>query len=160
MRRHRPTYIVLSEQVERAEHLVILNVERPRGLEVALECEHRGRLDVELLRRAHLADLPVVLLGRDPGRPPRSAAVMVVVVGVRVKVLWLVLAAVVEELRHGDGAWWWWWLFGRNVGEGSVDKGRSDHNKGETKGRDSAAVASEVAGKCTRGRVLCESGNY
>jgi hypothetical protein len=103
IRQHRPTYIVLSEQVEGAEHLVILNVERPRGLEVALECKHRGWLDVELLGRAHLADLPVILLSRDPGRPPRSAAVVVVIVmGVRVEVLWLVLATVVEELRHGD----------------------------------------------------------
>jgi hypothetical protein len=33
------------------------------------------------------------------------------------------------------------------VGEGSVDEGRSDHNKGETKGRNSAEKASEVAGK-------------
>jgi hypothetical protein len=127
--------------VERAKHLVVLNVKRPRGLKVALEREHRRRLDVELLWRAHLTDLSVVLLSRDPGRPSRSAAVVVVVVmGVRVEVLWLVLATVVEELRHGDGVWWCCW-FGRIVGEGSVDKGRSDHNKGETKGRNAAEEA-------------------
>jgi hypothetical protein len=95
------TYIILSEQVERAEHLVIFNIKRPCGLEVTLECEHGGRLDVELFRCAHLSDLAVVLLSRDAWRPPRSAAV--VVVRVSVEVLLLVLTTVVEELRHGDG---------------------------------------------------------
>lgn len=90
------TYIILSEQVERAEHLVVLDIEGPCGLEVTLECEHGGWLDVELFRSAHLADLPVVLLSRDPGRPARSAAV--VVVRVRVEMLLLVLTTVVEEL--------------------------------------------------------------
>jgi hypothetical protein len=94
------TYIVLGEQVERAKHLIVLNVKRPCSLEVALECEHGRGLDVELLGGAYLAELLVVLLGRDPGRPPRAAAV--VVVGVGVDVLGLVLARVVEELRHGD----------------------------------------------------------
>lgn len=70
--------IILREQMERAEHLVVLDVERPRGLEVALEGNHVGRLDVELLRGAHLAELLMALLGRDPRRPPRSAAVVVV----------------------------------------------------------------------------------
>jgi hypothetical protein len=94
------TYIILSEQVEGAEHLIVLNIKGPCSLEVTLECEHRGRLDVELLGRAHLlSDLPVVLLSRHPGRPPRSAAVMVV--RMSVEVLLLVLATVVEELRHG-----------------------------------------------------------
>ena len=94
------TYIILSEQVEGAEHLVILNVEGAGGLEVTLEGDGRWGLDVELLWRAHLlSDLPVVLLSRDPGRPPRSAAV--VVVRMSVEVLLLVLATVVEELRHG-----------------------------------------------------------
>ena len=92
--------IILSEQVERTEHLIVFNIKGPGGLEVTLECEHGRRLDVELLWRAHLlSDLPVVLLSRDPGRPPRSAAV--VVVRMSVEVLLLVLAAVVEELRHG-----------------------------------------------------------
>jgi hypothetical protein len=41
------------------------------------------------------------------------------------------------------------------VGEGSVDKGRSDHNKGETKGRNAAEEASEVAGEVqTRSDVV------
>jgi hypothetical protein len=103
------TYIVLGEQMEGAEHLVVLNVERPCSLKIALECEHRRRLDVKLLWGAHLAELLVVLLGRDPGRPPRAAAV-VVVVGVGIDVLGLVLASIVEELRHGDGRYsreWW-----------------------------------------------------
>jgi hypothetical protein len=148
--------IILGEQVERAEHLVILDVERPRGLEVTLECKHRGRLDVELLGRAHLADLSVVLLSRDPGRPPRSAAVVVVRVGG--EVLWLVLATVVEKLRHGERVCWW--RTGRNVGEGSVDEGRSDHNKGETKGYDSSEGRQRSRGRCKRGRTLCEGGRY
>lgn len=94
--------IILSEQVERAEHLVVLDVKGPRGLKIALEGNHGRRLDVELLGSADLAELFVILLSRDPGRPPRSAAV--VVVGVSIKVLGVVLllcAVAVEELRHG-----------------------------------------------------------
>lgn len=100
----RATYIILGEQVEGTEHLVIFNVERARGLEVALEGEHGGGLDGELFRGAHLSDLAVVLLSRHPGRPPRSAAVVVVRVGVHM--LWLTLASVVEEVRHGNGVSW------------------------------------------------------
>lgn len=96
----RATYIILREQVEWAEHLVVLNVKGPRGLEVTLEGDHGWRLDVELLGGADLAELLVVLLRRDPGRPPRSAAV--VVVRMSVEVLGVVLCPVVEELRH-DG---------------------------------------------------------
>lgn len=88
--------IVLSEQVKGAEHLVVFNVEGACGLEVALEGDGRGRLDVEFLGGADLAELLVVLLGRDSGRPPRS----VVVVGMRVEVLRVLLRAVAEELRH------------------------------------------------------------
>ena len=108
--RRQATYIILGEQVERAEHFVVLNVKRPGGLEVALVCDEGGGLDVELLGGADLAELLVVLLGRDPGRPPRSAAV--VVVGVGVEVLGVVLlGTVVEELRHvGGGGLWWLWL--------------------------------------------------
>jgi hypothetical protein len=51
------TYIILSEQVERAEHLVVLDVERAGGLEVTLEGNGRRRLDVELLGGADLAKL-------------------------------------------------------------------------------------------------------
>lgn len=92
------TYIILSEQVERAKHLVVFDVEGPCGLEVALEGNHGGGLDVELLGGADLAELLVVLLRRDSGRPPRPAAV--VVVRMSVEVLRVVLATVVEELRH------------------------------------------------------------
>jgi hypothetical protein len=91
----RDTYIILGEQVERAKHLVVLNIEGPCSLKVTLECKHGGWLDVELFRGAHLADLPLVL-SRDPGRTARSAAV--VVVRVSVEVLLLVLTTVVEEL--------------------------------------------------------------
>ena len=84
--------------MEGAEHLVVLDVEGAGSLEVALEGEHGRGLDVELLWGADLAELLVVLLGRDPGRPPRSAAV--VVVRMSIEVLGVVLGGVVEELRH------------------------------------------------------------
>lgn len=95
------TYIILSEQVERAEHLVVLNVERPGSLKVSLKCNGGWGLDIELLGRADLAELLLLVLGRDPGCAPRSAAVVIVVVLVGVEVLRMVLRAVVEELRHG-----------------------------------------------------------
>ena len=65
----RKTYIILGEQVERAEHLVVLEIEGASGLEVTTEGEHGGRLDVEFLGGADLAELLVVLLGRDAGGP-------------------------------------------------------------------------------------------
>lgn len=99
----RSTYIILGQQVERAEHLVVLNVERAGSLEVTLEGNGRRGLDIELLRGADLAELLLLVLGRDPGCPPRSAAVVVVVVLVGVEVLGVVLRTVVEELRHGCG---------------------------------------------------------
>jgi hypothetical protein len=84
-RRRRGTYIILGEQVERAEELVVLEVEGPCGLEVATEGEQGRRLYNKLLWGAYLAELLVVLRGRDPGGPPRPAAmVVVVVVGVEV----------------------------------------------------------------------------
>ncbi len=95
------TYIILSEQVERAEHLVVLNVEGTGSLEVSLKGNGRGWLDVELLGGADLTELLLLMLGRDPGRAPRSAAVVVVIVLVGVEVLGVVLCTVVEELRHG-----------------------------------------------------------
>lgn len=98
------TYIILGEQVEGAKHLVVFNVKRPGGLKVALKGNQVRGLDVELLGGAHLAELLVVLLSRDPGRPPRPAAVVVVRMGV--EVLWVMLAAIVEELRHDDRRCW------------------------------------------------------
>jgi hypothetical protein len=96
------TYIILSEQMERAEHLVVLNVEGAGSLKVALEGNGRGGLDVELLGGADLAELLLLVLGRDPRCAPRSAAVVMVVgVLVGIEVLGVVLGTVVEELRHG-----------------------------------------------------------
>lgn len=97
------TYIILGEQVERAEHLVVFNVEGTGGLEVALESNGRRGFDVELLGGADLAELLLLVLSRDPGCAPRSAAVVVVIVVVLVgsEVLGVVLCTVVEELRHG-----------------------------------------------------------
>lgn len=57
-----------------------------------------------------MAELLVVLLSRDPGRPPRSAAVVVVRVGVEMLGV-VLLGTVVEELRHGWLLLWWWcWM--------------------------------------------------
>lgn len=61
--------IILGKQVKGAEHLIVLNVKRPCGLEVALVCDEGGWLDVEFLGGADLAELLVVLLGRDAGGP-------------------------------------------------------------------------------------------
>ncbi len=99
------TYIILSEQMERAEHLVVLDVKRPCGLEVTLECDEIRGLDVELLGGADLAKVLVVLLGGEARCPPRPAAVVVVRVGVHVLLLlvMVLLRTVVEELRH-DGS--------------------------------------------------------
>lgn len=111
----RATYIILGEQVERAEHFVVLDVKRPRGLEVALEGDEIWGLDVELFGRANLAEL-LMLGSRDPGCPPRSAAVVVVRVGV--EVLLMVLRTVVEKLGHDYRLWLWWmvgWLTGGAV---------------------------------------------
>ena len=98
--------------MERAEHLVVFDIKRPCGLEVSLERNHRRWLDVELLWRAHLTELFMALLSRDPGRPPRPAAM--VVVGVGVVVLWLVLSTVIEKLGHDYGLRCW--QLGWNVG--------------------------------------------
>lgn len=82
-RRRHCTYIVLSEQVKGAEKLVVLQIKRPGGLEVAAEGDQVGRLDDELLGCPCLAELLVVLRRREPWPPPRPAAM--VVVGVRVE---------------------------------------------------------------------------
>jgi hypothetical protein len=99
----RATYIILSEQMERAEHLVVLNVKRAGGLEVALVCDEGRGLDIEFLGGADLAELLVVLLGRDSGGPSGAAAVVVVRVGVEVLSV-VLLSTVVEELRHDYAA--------------------------------------------------------
>lgn len=93
------TYIVFGEQVERAEHFVVFDVKGACSLKVTLEGEGGGGLDVELLGSTDLAELFVVLLGRDSRGPPGSA---VVVVWVRVE-LRVVVGTVVEELRRHGG---------------------------------------------------------
>ena len=64
------TYIVLREQMERAEELVVLEVEGAGGLKVALEGGDVRRLYDKLLGGAHLSELLVALCSRDPRRPP------------------------------------------------------------------------------------------
>lgn len=87
--------IVLGEQMEGAEDLVVLKIERPRGFEIALEGSHGGRLDDELLWCAGLAEL--LMLGRsDPGCPPRSAPMVIVGMGGNVG-----RVAITEILGHG-----------------------------------------------------------
>lgn len=82
--------------MEGAEELVVLEIERPRSLEVALEGGDVGRFYDELLGRSHGTKLLVVLGCRDPRRPPRSAAV--VAMGVGIEVRRMVLLSIVEEL--------------------------------------------------------------
>jgi len=113
--------IVLCEQVERAEHLIVLDVKGPCSLEITLECDEVGWLDVELLGGADLAEV-LVVLGREPRCPPRAASVVVVRVGIHVLlrlVMMVLLGTVVEELRHGEG--------------GAVD-GEGDDNKAKQRG--------------------------
>ena len=88
--------------MKRAEHLIIFNVKRTSSLEVTLECDRCWGLDVELLWRADLTELLLLVLSRDPGCPPRSAAMMVIVVLVSVQMLSVVLPTIIEELRHGS----------------------------------------------------------
>jgi hypothetical protein len=57
------TYIILGEQVEGAEELVVLEIERPCGLEIALKGGHCLGLDNELLWCSDLAELLLVLRG-------------------------------------------------------------------------------------------------
>lgn len=57
------TYIILGEQMERAEELVVLEIERAGGLEVPLEGGDVRGLDDELLGRPYLAELLVVVRG-------------------------------------------------------------------------------------------------
>ena len=74
-------YIILSEQMEGTEHLVVLEIERPSSLEIALKGRHGRHLYSELLWRANLAELLLMLRGRDPRRPSRPAAVVSVRMG-------------------------------------------------------------------------------
>lgn len=72
------TYIVLGEKVKGAEHLVVLEVKGPGGLEVSTECRHVGGLDY-LLWAADGPELPVVVAAGEPRSPARPAAMVVVV---------------------------------------------------------------------------------
>jgi hypothetical protein len=65
--------------VERTEDLVVLEIERPCGLEVSLEGSDVRRLDNKLLGSAQVAELLVTLGAREPGVVlPCSATVVVV----------------------------------------------------------------------------------
>lgn len=151
--------IILSEQVERAEHLIVLNVKGARGLEVALKSNHVGGLDVELLGGAHLAELLVTLLGRDPRRPPRSAAVVVVRVGV--EVLLVLLRTVVEKLRHDYGRCWWetdgWVVV--VVASRAVDESETT-TKAKQRGRARTVGCVRGCGEVQLQRSQCGRGGY
>jgi hypothetical protein len=82
--------------VEGAKQLVVLQIERPRSLKVALEGGNVRRLYDELLGCSHLTELLLALGCREPGRPPRSAAMMGMGVGIEMRRV--VLLAVGEEL--------------------------------------------------------------
>lgn len=101
-RKRHGTYIVLGEQVEGAEELVVLEIKRPGGLEVATEGEEGGRLYNKLFWGPYLAELLVVLGSRDSGSPSR-APTMVVVVVMGVKVRRVMLRAVAEHGCDGRG---------------------------------------------------------
>lgn len=62
--------IILCEQMERAEHLVVLEVEGARSLEVPLEGGDAWGLYDKLLRCSHLSELLVVLRRRESRGPP------------------------------------------------------------------------------------------
>jgi hypothetical protein len=70
----RVTYIVFGQQVERAEHLVVLELEGASGLELSAEVLLNGGLDGSLLLELHGSHLLLVLMvlvaARRPGRPP------------------------------------------------------------------------------------------
>jgi hypothetical protein len=144
--------------MERAEHLVVLNVKRAGGLEVALVCDEGRGLDVEFLGGADLAELLVVLLSRDPGRPPRSATV--VVVGMGVEVLGVVLlGTVVEELRHDYRAVerrWFRWLLGEGRRRSVIQGARPQQS--ETKGAKLGREDRRGGGELQRSSVEVQEG--
>lgn len=85
--------IVVSKQVERAEDLVVLQVERAGGLEVAAEGDDVGSFD-GLLRGPDVAELLVVVGGSRARLSPGAAAGVVLLRVVHVHVV--VGSAVVE----------------------------------------------------------------
>lgn len=88
--------IILSEQMKRAEHLVVFEVEGSCSFEIALEGNRaRGFYDKLLWCSDLTVELLLVLGSRDPRGSPRSGAVMVVVVRVAMTVIEMV---VVDEL--------------------------------------------------------------
>lgn len=85
--------IVVGKQVERAEDLVVLEVEGASGLEVAAEGDHAGGLDV-LLGGPDVAELLVVVGSSGARLSPGAAAGVVLLRVVHVDVV--VRSAVVE----------------------------------------------------------------
>lgn len=70
--RHAQTYIVLGEQVERAEHLIILDVKRPCCLELSSEVQFQSCLYGGLLlhlQSPYLLLLVAVMVPRGPCGP-------------------------------------------------------------------------------------------
>jgi hypothetical protein len=98
-------------QMSRAKLLTSSSVSRWNGQNISSSsmskdrAASKSRLNASIVGGSTLNSFGVrtwlVLLGRDPRRPPRPAAVVVMRMGV--EVLRLVLPPVVEELRHGCG---------------------------------------------------------
>ena len=108
-----PRYDMTGWQISRAEQLTSSSVSRWNGQNISSSsmsnerAASKSRLKAMDVGGSTLNSLGVrtwllLMLGRDPWRAPRSAAVVVVVaVLVGGEVLGVVLCTVVEELRHG-----------------------------------------------------------
>jgi len=79
-------HIVFGQEVERAEHLVVFNVERASSLEVPSEGSHGHSFD-NLLRASHRLGLGLRVVRRWQTWTP-SRATAVVIVRRRMRVAW------------------------------------------------------------------------
>lgn len=87
-------YIILRQQVKRAEHLVILELEGAGSLEVATEGDDTGRLG-DLLGRSAGPEVFVRVMQRRQPRGTARAATMVMVIVIVVMMMVITTVAVV-----------------------------------------------------------------
>lgn len=98
-------YIILRQQVKRAEHLVVLELEGAGSLEVATEGNHVGRLGDLLGRPAWPEVFVRVMQRRQPRGTARTATmVMVIVIVVMMVVIAVVTVVVVVVVMRRVGA--------------------------------------------------------